>query len=124
METPFVTILERIHSAGGEFPANIMDRVVTETRLTTVKAHAMLKPQVHRVLASMREAVQQEEERREELRRLEEEARRAKEEEHQRIQQQLRVCGACPMGYSWYRCGGGWRCTGGSHFKSDAELGM
>ena len=122
-----ITTLEAVHG-GGDFPDNIIDRVVEEAGLTKAKAHEVLRPQVHRVLDSMRAAVQQEEERLEELRRLEDEHRleelRKKEEEHRRIQEQLRVCGACPMGYSWYRCGGGWRCTGGSHYKSDSQLGM
>jgi SpoVK/Ycf46/Vps4 family AAA+-type ATPase len=123
-----VTILAAVHEDGADFPANIMDRVVEKTKLSQVKAHALLKPQVVKVLTAMREAVQKEEERLEELRRLTEERRleelREKEEEHRRIQQRLRACGPCPMGYSWYRCGGGWRCTGGSHYMSDGELGM
>jgi len=117
-----VAILEAVQ-AGASFPANIMCRVVEATGLTEAKALEMLKPQVHQVLEAMLGAVRQEEERREELRRLEAEAAHAKEEEHRRLQERLRRCRACPMGYSWYRCGGGWRCTGGSHYKSDLELG-
>ena len=105
-----------------------MSQVVEATGLTEAKAHEMLKPQVHRVLGAMREAVQQEEARLEEERRLLEEARleelRRKQEEHRRVQQALQRCGACPMGYSWYQCGGGWRCTGGSHYRSNASLGL
>ena len=59
-------------------------------------------------------------------RRLLEEARleelRRKQEEHRRVQEALQRCRACPMGFSWYQCGGGWRCTGGSHFMSDDQL--
>ena len=114
--------------AGAEFPANIMSRVVEATGQTEANALQMLKPQVHRVLGAMREAVQQEEARREEERRLQEEQRleelRRKQEEHRRVQAALQCCGACPMGYSWYRIPGGWRCTGGSHYRSDASLGL
>ena len=128
MRKKLVTILAAVHEDGKDFPANIMDRVVEKTQLKKGKAHALLKPQVMKVLTAMREAVQKEEERLAELRLLEEQQRleelRKKEEEHRRIQQMLQARGPCPMGYSWYRCNGGWRCTGGSHYKSDGELGM
>ena len=105
-----------------------MSRVVKETGLTAAKALTMLKPQVHRVLGAMQQAVQQEEARREEERRLLEEAKleelRLKQEEHRRVQQALQRCGACPMGYSWYQNGDGWRCTGGSHYRSNYELDL
>ncbi|POM59888.1 hypothetical protein PHPALM_31319, partial [Phytophthora palmivora] len=48
---------------------------------------------------------------------LEEERRRAK-----AIQEKIRRICPCPMGFNWYKCGGGWRCGGGSHFVSDAQL--
>jgi Holliday junction resolvasome RuvABC ATP-dependent DNA helicase subunit len=128
MRKKLVTILAAVHEDGKDFPANIMDRVVEKTKLKKGKAHALLKPQVVKVLTAMREAVQKEEERLAELRLLEKQQRleelRKKEEENRRIQQMLQARGPCPMGYSWYRCNGGWRCTGGSHYKSDGELGM
>ena len=111
---------------GGDFPDGIMSRVTEATKLSAAKAHAMLKPQVHRVLEAMSGAVQEEEARREDLRRLEAEqqldALRLKQEEFRKMQEALQRCRACPMGFSWYRCGAGWRCTGGSHYKSDADL--
>ena len=123
-----VAILSAMREGGADFPPNIMDRVIEKTKLSTAKAQQVLKPQVVKVLSAMREAVQREEERLAELRRLEEERRleelRKENEEHRHIQQTLQARGPCPMGFSWYRCGGGWRCTGGSHYKSDAELGM
>ncbi|KAL3916531.1 MAG: hypothetical protein SGPRY_006779, partial [Prymnesium sp.] len=112
--------------AGEDFPANIMSRVVDKTELTEGKAREMLKPQVHRVLGAMREAVQEEELRREEDRRLQEEARleelRRKQEERRRLQEALQRCRACPMGFAWHRSSGGWRCNGGSHFMTDEQL--
>ncbi|KAK3493497.1 P-loop containing nucleoside triphosphate hydrolase protein [Neurospora crassa] len=52
---------------------------------------------------------------------LEEEARRKKEEE---MQMKLKIMGVCPVGYHWIKQSGGYRCAGGSHWMSDADLGM
>ena len=52
-----------------------------------------------------------------ELQRLEEEKRR-----REKIKERLRQISKCPMGFDWIRHGAGWRCGGGSHFVSDAEL--
>ncbi|KAI9096945.1 hypothetical protein DFS34DRAFT_128949 [Phlyctochytrium arcticum] len=38
------------------------------------------------------------------------------------IQEKIRQICPCPMGYSWFKQGAGWRCGGGSHFVSDAQL--
>ncbi|CAD7925302.1 unnamed protein product [Amoebophrya sp. A120] len=51
--------------------------------------------------------------------RAEEEAKRR---ERERIMQKLRKIGNCPMGFVWYKTGGGWRCAAGGHFVSDAQL--
>jgi hypothetical protein len=78
----------------------------------------MLKPQVNVVLEGMRNAVQAEEER---LLRVElEEEKIAREKTIERLKQ----INLCPMGYSWHPCGNGdgWRCAGGGHFISNAEL--
>ena len=48
------------------------------------------------------------------------EAEKARQRE--KIKQKLRAIGNCPAGFVWYKCGGGWRCEGGSHYVSDAEL--
>ncbi|GMF43657.1 unnamed protein product [Phytophthora fragariaefolia] len=48
---------------------------------------------------------------------LEEEQRRS-----QAIQEKIRQICPCPAGFNWYKSGGGWRCGGGSHFVSDAQL--
>ncbi|GAX74368.1 hypothetical protein CEUSTIGMA_g1817.t1 [Chlamydomonas eustigma] len=44
------------------------------------------------------------------------------EEAEIKIQQKIKQMGVCPMGYSWLKQGHGWRCAGGSHYLSDAQL--
>ncbi|TPX59440.1 hypothetical protein PhCBS80983_g02469 [Powellomyces hirtus] len=50
-----------------------------------------------------------------------EELRKAMEQE-QKIQQKIRQICPCPAGCTWYKCGSGWRCGGGSHYVSDHQL--
>ncbi|KAJ1385256.1 hypothetical protein B484DRAFT_410555, partial [Ochromonadaceae sp. CCMP2298] len=57
-----------------------------------------------------------------ELRCLEEEERATEQAAHEARVERLRVMGVCEAGFSWHRCGSGWRCAGGSHFCSDANL--
>ena len=57
--------------------------------------------------------------RQEELARLERE--RKKEEA---AQKKLRTMGVCVMGFRWIKQAGGYRCAGGSHYVSDAQLGL
>ncbi|GLD99445.1 hypothetical protein PINS_up008164 [Pythium insidiosum] len=53
--------------------------------------------------------------------RVRDEAKR-KLEESIATQEKLRRIGLCPAGFAWLQVGGGWRCAGGSHFVSDAQL--
>jgi len=57
-----------------------------------------------------------------ERRRKEEERRQAEIRQAQAIREKLRQISPCPAGFNWFKCGGGWRCGGGSHFVSDAQL--
>eukprot|EP01102_Stenamoeba_stenopodia_P015290 TRINITY_DN5195_c0_g1_i1.p1 TRINITY_DN5195_c0_g1~~TRINITY_DN5195_c0_g1_i1.p1 ORF type:complete len:387 (-),score=91.78 TRINITY_DN5195_c0_g1_i1:151-1311(-) len=59
------------------------------------------------------------------IRREEDEKQRCSEEERKQkaaIQQKLRSMGVCPVGYRWIPVPGGYRCAGGSHFVTSAQL--
>eukprot|EP00854_Cymbomonas_tetramitiformis_P003981 gene3981-4950_t len=56
-----------------------------------------------------------------ELQRRREEAK-GRERERERIQRKLRKIGNCPVGFTWSKVAGGWRCRGGSHFVPDNQL--
>ncbi|KAG2789761.1 hypothetical protein PC129_g8833 [Phytophthora cactorum] len=68
-------------------------------------------------LKRARDQATREEERRRAQAKLEEERRRAA-----AIQEKIRQICPCPAGFKWYKHGSGWRCGGGSHFVSDAQL--
>jgi hypothetical protein len=57
-----------------------------------------------------------------------EEARQLREQEERRIAKQIAIqkalskIGLCEAGYQWLRVSGGWRCSAGGHFCSDAEV--
>ena len=63
-------------------------------------------------------------------REAEERLRKAREEEMRRklqeqaIQKKLRDMGVCPAGFRWIKSGDGYYCGGGSHFMSNAQLGI
>lgn len=60
-------------------------------------------------------------------RRKNEERRAAMEklrEEERQVQKKLRGMGRCPVGYSWIKQSGGYRCAGGSHWLPDSALGL
>jgi hypothetical protein len=122
-----VDILLQVQT-GDPFPDDILAPVLEKTRLTSEKAEALLRPQIHQVLTGMQNAVQAEEERLAELERLKQQKRLEElarlEAEHKRVQERLKRMGVCCMGYTWHRQGAGWRCAGGSHYVSDAQVGV
>lgn len=62
--------------------------------------------------------------REEELARIEAERKRVEAErrKEQEAQKKLKSMGVCPVGFQWLKQQGGYRCAGGSHFVSDAQL--
>ncbi|KAF2995559.1 hypothetical protein E8E13_003761 [Curvularia kusanoi] len=38
------------------------------------------------------------------------------------MQRKIKMLGPCPMGYHWIKGAGGYRCAGGAHWLSDAEI--
>ena len=40
----------------------------------------------------------------------------------QQLQSKLARMGVCPAGFQWLAVGGGWRCAGGSHAVTAAQL--
>jgi len=114
-----IGILESVVS-GDSFPEDILEHVKSKTGQNDTRINQALKPQVPGLLQSMQEAVAAEEQRLEEIRLLKEEEVRQLEEKRRRVKERLR--GLCPAGFDWYRQGGGWRCHGGSHWVSDANL--
>lgn len=44
--------------------------------------------------------------------------------QEEKAQQKLRSMGVCPAGFHWIKQTSGYRCAGGSHFVTNAQLGM
>ena len=50
--------------------------------------------------------------------------REAEKRKEQAAQQKLRNLGVCVAGFRWIKQAGGYRCAGGAHFVTDAQLGL
>lgn len=47
-----------------------------------------------------------------------------RQQREKRVQETLRQMGQCVAGYQWIKQSGGYRCSAGGHFVSDAQLGL
>jgi len=48
--------------------------------------------------------------------------RKEQERQAKALEERIRQICPCPAGFAWYKVGGGWRCGGGSHYVTDAQL--
>ena len=76
--------------------------------MRTVHSRNALDPQRPRLLEKIEQLILQMQEK--------------KSAEERRIQDKIKHLGRCPMDYEWIKEEGGYRCAGGSHYLSDAEL--
>ncbi|CAG8959271.1 hypothetical protein HYFRA_00012629 [Hymenoscyphus fraxineus] len=104
-EAAALTAALREKQAKDEAEANELLRKREEARIREVE------------LRAERERIQNEIKKRQ----TQEMERRKKEE---RAQQKLRQMGVCVAGFRWIKQGGGYRCAGGSHWVSDAQIGV
>lgn len=51
-------------------------------------------------------------------------AEKQRKEQEEKAQRKLREMGVCVAGFRWIKSSGGYRCAGGSHWVSDAQLGI
>ena len=91
-----------------DFPDDILGLVCQKTGKEAKDLLDELRAQVPDVLSSMREAIKE-----------------AETEQHRldaAVREKIKEMCLCPAGFDWHREGDGWRCNGGSHFLSNAEL--
>ena len=68
----------------------------------------MLEPQRKDVLERVKKLIAQQ--------------KKGKSEEEKKKQAKIKTLGRCPMDFDWIRIDGGYRCAGGSHTITDAQL--
>jgi hypothetical protein len=87
----------------------------------------ILLPATLDVIRSIEHELEREREHREALERADEAEKvrlKVLEEKRQReaVMERVKMIGRCPVGYEWIKEGNGYRCAGGSHFVSDAQV--
>jgi len=93
----------------GEYPEELLDKIVSITACNDVG-------RIRSMLDQQKGAFQKR------LQLLIEHRLKEKSEEEARCQQKLQRMGRCPMDFEWLKEDGGWRCAGGSHYVSDADV--
>jgi len=93
----------------GEYPQELLDKIVSITGCNDLgKIRSMLDKQKGALQKRMKLLIEQ--------------RKKEKSEEEARCQQALARMGRCPMDFEWIKEDGGWRCAGGSHYVSDADI--
>eukprot|EP00698_Gefionella_okellyi_P004376 TRINITY_DN14046_c0_g1_i1.p1 TRINITY_DN14046_c0_g1~~TRINITY_DN14046_c0_g1_i1.p1 ORF type:complete len:1528 (+),score=457.91 TRINITY_DN14046_c0_g1_i1:247-4584(+) len=118
-------------------PRNVVEMVTGGAKVAAEKVNQVMKGQKQKLLqhyqavkAAIEEEKRRKEEEEERARQAENEARREAirkaqaqaEQQRQKTQQALRQMSSCEAGFSWIKVAGGYRCAGGSHHISDADL--
>jgi hypothetical protein len=123
-------------AAAAEQEKKDLERIENEARARARQAQAEAERKQHEARAREMEAQRRQKQRMiEEAKRRERQARvernkleakrRAEQERRNseaRAQQKLRNMGVCVQGFQWIKSSGGYRCAGGGHFVSDAQL--
>ena len=112
-----------VYKAAEEARLEEVRRLEEEKRLAEEKRRkeieeALLeeKRRIEAILKAKREAE-------EKLKKAREEAEKKRQQELA-VQKKIRDMGVCPVGYTWVKMSGGYRCAGGSHFLSNSQLGV
>jgi hypothetical protein len=93
----------------GEYPQELLDKIVNITGCNDLgKIRSMLDKQKGALQKRMPLLIEQ--------------RKKEKSEEEARCQQALARMGRCLMDFEWLKEDGGWRCAGGSHYVSDADI--
>jgi hypothetical protein len=93
----------------GDYTQELLARIVQITGCSDMaNIRAVLDRQKHGLLARMEAIIEQ--------------RMRQKTKEEKKMQEKLKRIGRCPMEFEWLKVEGGWRCAGGSHFCTDAQI--
>jgi len=93
----------------GEYPQELLDKIVSITGCNDLgKIRIMLDKQKGALQTRLKLLIEQ--------------RKKEKSEEEARCQLALARMGRCPMDFEWLKEDGGWRCAGGSHYVSDADM--
>ncbi|KAF5345153.1 hypothetical protein D9758_009721 [Tetrapyrgos nigripes] len=99
-----------------------------ELALAQEREHDLLRKEELKRQCELQRIREEEARRERERREAELKARREAEEKARKkeaqAQQKLRSMGVCEAGFRWIKSHGGYRCAGGFHFVSDAQLGL
>jgi hypothetical protein len=119
-----------------QLPDDLVALVATKVGSTAARVRPMLEAQCPALLPPVMAVIEKIKEELERQRIAQEEMEKADEIEREklRIKEKLRLreavlervqmIGKCCMGYAWIKTEGGYRCAGGSHFVSDAQVNL